>query len=110
MCLLCPDSPLMNSSRHVVELVGEELVQVELAEAAALCDEPPELLLEELLAAAVLVPLMATVAELGLPKPAAPVTEVNCTLKLLPAAAAFTGTEIVLAEVSPSAQVKVPLV
>jgi hypothetical protein len=48
MCLLCPDSPLMNASRHVVELVGEELVQVEFVEAVTLCDEPPELLLEEL--------------------------------------------------------------
>jgi hypothetical protein len=95
----------MNASRHVVELVGEELVQVELA-VEALGDEPPALLLE--LAAAE--PLIATVAELGLPKPAAPATEVNCTLKLLPAAAAFTGTEIVLAELSPLAQLRVPVV
>jgi hypothetical protein len=45
MCRVCPDSPLMNASRHVVELVGEELVQPELVEATL---EPPELLLEEL--------------------------------------------------------------
>jgi hypothetical protein len=45
MCLLCPDNPLMNASRHVVELVGEELVQPEFVEATL---EPPELLLEEL--------------------------------------------------------------
>jgi hypothetical protein len=45
MCRVCPDSPLMNASRHVVELVGEELVQPEFVEAV---DEPPELLLEEL--------------------------------------------------------------
>ena|ERR1700722_8285586 len=117
MCLLCPDKPLMYVSRHVVELVGDELEQPALVELPTLFEEPPELL-EELLAVllevlpepAVADPLMATVAELGLPKPAAPATEVKTTLKLLPAAAAFTGTEIVFAEVSPSAQLTVPLV
>jgi len=103
----------MNASRQVVELVGEELVQAELAELLALFEEPPELL-EELLELALELPvleaLMATVAALGLPKPAAPATEVNTTLKLLPAAAALTGTEIDFAEVSPSAQATVPLV
>lgn len=116
MCLLCPDSPLINASRHAVELVGEELVQPELAELLTLFEEPPGLLEEllelppELPELTVLDALMSTVAELGLPKPAAPVTAVNCTLKLLPAAAAFTGTDIVFAELSPSAQVTVPLV
>jgi hypothetical protein len=106
----------MNASRQVVELVGEELVQAELAELLTLFGAPPELLEEllelppELPALAVLDPLMAIVAELGLPNPAAPATEVNTTLKLLPAAAALTGTEIVFAEVSPLAQVRVPLV
>jgi hypothetical protein len=109
MCLLCPDSPLINASRQAGELVGEELVQAELAELLTLFEAPPELL-EELLELPVLEALMATVAELGLPKPAAPAMEVNTTLKLLPAAAALTGTEIDFAEVSPSAQVTVPLV
>ena len=44
MCLLCPDNPLMNASRHTVELVGDELEQAEPAEALTL--EPPELLEE----------------------------------------------------------------
>ena len=44
MCRVCPDSPLMNVSRQVVELVGDELVQPESAELLALFEEPPELL------------------------------------------------------------------
>jgi hypothetical protein len=103
----------MNASRQVVELVGEELVQPESAELLALFEEPPELLeelLEVLVELAVVEALIATVAALGDPKPAAPATEVNTTLKLLPAAAALTGTEIVFDEVSPSPQVTVPLV
>src|ERR1700687_4698222 len=44
MCLLCPDNPLMNASRHALELVGDELEQAEPAEALTL--EPPELLEE----------------------------------------------------------------
>ncbi len=44
MCRLCPDNPLMNASRHAVELVGGELEQAEPAEALTL--EPPELLEE----------------------------------------------------------------
>jgi hypothetical protein len=103
----------MYASRHVVELVGDELEQPALVELPTLFEEPPELLeelLEVLPELAVAEPLMATVAELGLPKPAAPATEVKTTLKLLPAAAAFTGTEIVFADVSPSAQLTVPLV
>jgi len=44
MCRLCPDNPLMNASRHAVELVGDELEQAEPAEALTL--EPPELLEE----------------------------------------------------------------
>ncbi len=113
MCLLCPDKPLMYASRHVVELVGDELEQPAPVELPTLFEEPPELLeelLEVLPEPPVAEPLMATVAELGLPKPAAPATEVKITLKLLPAAAALTGTEIVFAEVSPSAQLTVPLV
>ena len=64
--------------------------------AGATLEEPPELpeeLLElppELL---VVEALMATVATVGLPNSAAPTTDVNTTLKLLPAAAALTGTE-----------------
>jgi|GEM_PF-2198448 hypothetical protein len=128
MCRLCPDNPLMNASRHAVELVGDELEQAEPAEALTL--EPPELLkelpdlaealpelLEELLelppelpVLPVLEAFMAIVAELGVPKPATPATKVNARLKLLPAAVALTGTEIVFAEVSPSAQLTVPLV
>jgi hypothetical protein len=53
MCLVCPVNPLMNASRQVVELVGEELVQPEFVEATF---EPPELLLEELPELAVLLP------------------------------------------------------
>ncbi|MGA2862770.1 MAG: hypothetical protein ABSF31_13605 [Steroidobacteraceae bacterium] len=126
----------MNASRHAVELVGDELEQAEPAEALTL--EPPELLeelpdlaealpellleeppepLEELLelppelpVLPVLEAFMAIVAELGVPKPATPATKVNARLKLLPAAVALTGTEIVFAEVSPSAQLTVPLV
>src|ERR1700687_2164322 len=48
MCLLCPDNPLMNASRHAVELVGDELEQAEPAELLTLRKELPELLLEEL--------------------------------------------------------------
>jgi hypothetical protein len=47
ICLLCPDNPLMNASRHVVELVGDELEQAGLEALLALTDELPELLLEE---------------------------------------------------------------
>jgi len=120
----------MNASRHAVELVGDELEQAEPAELLTLCEEPPELLeelpdlaealpelLEELLelppelpVLPVLEALMAIVAELGVPKPATPATKVKARLKLLPAAVALTGTEIVFAEVSPSAQLTVPLV
>ena len=95
MFLLCPDNPLMNASRHAVELVGDELEQAEPAELLTLRKELPELLLEELpdLAEAlpelleelleltpelpilpVVVARMAIVAELGVPKPATPVT------------------------------------
>jgi hypothetical protein len=113
MCRLCPDNPLMNASRHAVELVGDELEQAEPGELLTLPEEPPELL-EKLLELPPEVPvlevLIAIVAELGEPKPAAPATEVNATLKLLPAAVALTGTEIVFADVSPSAQLTVPLV
>jgi hypothetical protein len=83
----------MNASRHAVELVGDELEQV----------GPAEIELP------ILEAFMAIVAELGAPKAAAPATEVNARLKLLPAAVALTGTEIVFAEVSPLAQVTVPL-
>jgi len=122
----------MNASRHAVELVGDELVQPEpvglvpvvFAELPELLEELPELALEllelalelppelppELPVLPVLEALMAIVAELGVPKPATPATKVKATLKLLPAAAALTGTEIVFAEVSPSAQLTVPLV
>ena len=123
MCRLCPDNPLMNASRHAVELVGDELEQAEpaeqlmlrgelpelLEELLTLCEEPPELL-PELPVLPVLEALMAIVAELGVPKPATPATKVKARLKLLPAAVALTGTEIVFAEVSPSAQLTVPLV
>jgi hypothetical protein len=90
------------------------------AELPELLEELPELALEllelalelppELPVLPVLEALMAIVAELGVPKPATPATKVKATLKLLPAAAALTGTEIVFAEVSPSAQLTVPLV
>src|ERR1700692_1332375 len=47
MCRLCPDNPLMNASRHAVELVGDELEQAELvADLLTLCTEAPELLEE----------------------------------------------------------------
>src|ERR1700687_2726299 len=116
MCLLCPDNPLMNASRHAVELVGDELEQAEPAELLMLRGELPELLGEvlELVAQLPVLPvleaLMAIVAELGVPKSATPATKVKARLKLLPAAVALTGTEIVFAEVSPSAQLTVPLV
>ena len=112
MCLLCPDNPLMNASRHAVELVGDELEQAEPAELLTLREELPELLElpPELPVLPVLDALMAIVAELGVPKPATPATKVNARLKLLPAAVALTGTEIVFTEVSPSAQLTVPLV
>ncbi|MGC2461176.1 MAG: hypothetical protein WA446_09440 [Steroidobacteraceae bacterium] len=120
----------MNASRHAVELVGDELEQAEpaellmlrgelpelLEEPLTLCEEPPELLeellelLPELPVLPVLEARMAIVAELGVPKPATPATKVNARPKLLPAAVALTGTEIVFAEVSPSAQLTVPLV
>jgi len=106
----------MNASRHAVELVGDELDQAEPAELLTLCEGRPELLEEllelppELPVLPVLEALMAIVAELGVPKPATPATKVNARLKLLPAAVALTGTEIVFAEVSPSAQLTVPLV
>jgi hypothetical protein len=66
MCLLCPDNPLMNASRHAVELVGEELVQAEPVELLTLCEEPPELLelLEELPDLAVLLPELLLEEEL----------------------------------------------
>jgi hypothetical protein len=99
MCLLCPDNPLMNASRHVVELVGDELEQVEFVGDALEEAELP-----------VLEVLTAIVAEVGAPKTAAPVTEVNARPKLLPAAVALTATDIVFAELSPSAQLTVPLV
>jgi hypothetical protein len=51
-----------------------------------------------------------TVAEFGEPKPAAPATAVNATLKFLPAALAVTGTVIVCGAPSPSAHVSVPVV
>jgi len=46
ICLLCPDNPLMNASRQVVELVGEELVQAEPAKLLTVLEEPLELLEE----------------------------------------------------------------
>src|ERR1700687_3463405 len=80
MFLLCPDNPLMNASRHAVELVGDELEQAEPAELLTLREELPELLEElleltpELPILPVVVARMAIVAELGMPKPATPVT------------------------------------
>jgi hypothetical protein len=78
MWRVCPDNPLMNASRHVVELVGEELEQAELEELLAVFTAPPELL-EELLELPPELPvlveaLMAMVAELGEPKSALPAT------------------------------------
>ena len=108
--------------------------------AGPLALEPPELLLElllvapglELLEPLELVPLEAllllvevlgpelelaagvllrvTVAEVGEPKVAAPATDTRLTLKFLLAPLGLTGTTIVLAVLSPSAHVKVPLV
>jgi hypothetical protein len=46
MCRVCPDNPLMNASRHVVELVGDELEQAEFEELLTLFEVPPELLEE----------------------------------------------------------------
>ena len=60
------------------------------------------------LAAGVL--LRVTVAEVGEPKVAAPATDTRLTLKFLLAPLGLTGTTIVLAVLSPSAHVKVPLV
>jgi len=103
--------PLADLPPEELLLVGSELELLELLELVPL--EELLLLVEVLgpvleLAAGVL--LRVTVAEVGEPKLAAPATDTRLTLKFLLAPLGLTGTTIVLAVLSPSAHVKVPLV
>src|ERR1700728_1475581 len=72
-------------------------------------DEPPLELLEGVLPLSEPL-LITTVAEVGVPKPAAPVIDTSVTANSLPMPAAVTGTEITLGDVSPSPHVSAPLV
>jgi hypothetical protein len=111
--LLEPEPPEL-----LEDLPPEELLLVapglELLEPLELVPLEALLLLVEVLgpelelAAGVL--LRVTVAEVGEPKVAAPATDTRLTLKFLLAPLGLTGTTIVLAVLSPSAHVKVPLV
>lgn len=103
--------PLTDLPPEELLLVVPELELLELLELVPL--EELLLLVEVLgpvleLAAGVL--LRVTVAEVGEPKLAAPATDTRLTLKFLLAPLGLTGTTIVLAVLSPSAHVKVPLV
>src|ERR1035441_5062487 len=97
------------------ELLELEPVAPELE--LVLLDFEPELLELELelvdapeLELAAVVPARVTVADVGEPRVAAPATETRLTPKSLLVPLALTGTTIVLAELSPSAQVNMPLV
>jgi len=85
-------------------------LELELPELELLVLPPLELELLELeLLVAALAVLIATVADVGDPKRAVPSIEVRVTKKFLPRPAAVTGTEIILADVSPSLHVTEPL-
>src|ERR1019366_6779347 len=100
-----------------LEPVAPELELVLLELELVLLDFEPELLELELelvdapeLELAAVVPARVTVADVGEPRVAAPATETRLTPKSLLVPLALTGTTIVLAELSPSAQVNMPLV
>jgi hypothetical protein len=103
-------------SREAAEPLALELLlvapELELLELVPLADLPPEelLLVAPELELLELVPLSVTVAEAGDPRLAAPATATRLTANCLLAPAALTGTAIVREEVSPSAQLSVPLV
>jgi hypothetical protein len=72
-------------------------------------DELPMELLEAPLPSSEAV-LITTVAEVGAPKPAAPLMDMSVRANSLPAPAAVTGTDTTLGDESPSPQLSTPLV
>src|ERR1017187_2751491 len=124
----CTVAPLPLTSRLPLTAIENALVpelELELPELEleplelelVLLDFEPELLELELelvdapeLELAAVVPARVTGADVGEPRGAAAATETRLTPKSLLVPLALTGTTIVLAELSPSAQVNMPLV
>ena len=81
----------------------------ELSPDELLPDEPPLELLEAALPSSAPL-LITTVAEVGVPKSAAPLIDTSVRINSLPTPAAVTGTDITLDDESPSPHVSAPLV